>query len=143
MPGNEYCRMAPRDIRAKEDQIAEFAREATEKLLDLPNPPTGIFFHTESYMLDGAMQVIQKRGLVLDKDISVLGLALPGDEGNAPFDVFVEDAETLGREIVATAMKLAKAPYQVFHVDVPMKLVGKATSSASVPSHDTGNRGEQ
>ena len=124
-PSNDYCRTAPWETTLKESRIREVFRLETEALLDLPDPPTAILFHTESYVLDGALQVIRERGLEPGKDISLLGLALPGDEANAPFGVFVENAEALGEQIVETAAKLAAAPHEVFHIDVPMTFVRK------------------
>ena len=50
----------------------EMAAEATEELLDLPNPPTCIMY-PDDYAAVGGMNVIKERGLRIPEDISVAG----------------------------------------------------------------------
>ena len=50
----------------------EMAAEATEELLDLPNPPTCIMY-PDDYAAVGGMNVIKERGLRIPEDISVTG----------------------------------------------------------------------
>ena len=130
VPPEAYCRMVPRDIWTQEEGVREAFRKETAALLDLPEPPTGILFHLETYMVDGALAVIRSRGLELEKDISVVALALPGNEKDAEFGVFVEDAKALGEELVTTAVKLSRDPHEVFHIDVPMRFVRSEAAGA-------------
>lgn len=48
------------------------ARKETEKLLDLPNPPTCIFY-PDDFAAFGGMRAIQERELRIPEDISVVG----------------------------------------------------------------------
>lgn len=79
----------------------EVAREATMKLLDLPNPPTAIMY-PDDYAYLGGMSEIRSRGLVVPDDISVVGY--DGINLSTVIDpaltTWRQDAEEIGRRSV-------------------------------------------
>jgi len=129
LPPQLYCRMRPRGSVFDEDyaKAGEFLCDQTEALLDLPDPPTAIFYHIESCLMKGVLEVLNERGLEVGKDLSILCLALADRDDQPQLSVFMEQADVLGRQMVETAVKLADAPHEVFQIDVPFTFVDRGS----------------
>ena len=57
---------------ARGDFTFEAGGQALEKLLDLPEPPTAVFCHSDVMAL-GALSYAKRRGLRIPKDLSIIG----------------------------------------------------------------------
>lgn len=76
--------------------------QATVKLLSLPEPPTCIFF-PDDYSALGGIQEINKRGLSIGKDISIVGYdgILLTSMMVPPLTTFEQDGVEIGRQMVS------------------------------------------
>lgn len=82
------------------------SQQATEKLLNLPNPPTCIFY-PDDYSALGGLQILNKRNLVPGKDISIVGydgimltsLLIP------PLTTYEQDGVTIGEKMAEFLIK--------------------------------------
>lgn len=124
-PYKDYVRMLTRSNWSNPSDMMEFFRKQTIELLELPYPPTAIFYHTYTAVLQPALEAIASKGLTPDKGVDVLGLADEGYETNSPISVFVLSEELRGQKVVETAQQLAAAPHEVFHVDIPFRFFQK------------------
>lgn len=82
------------------------SEEATIKLLSLPEPPTCIFF-PDDYSALGGIKEINKRGLTIGKDISIVGydgimltsMLIP------PLTTFEQDGVEIGKKMTSLLIK--------------------------------------
>lgn len=85
----------------------QFASQATRQLLDLPGPPTCIFY-PDDYAYIGGMNEIERRGLSIPEDISAVGY-----DGLELIQAFRPKLTTLRQEAlqmgIAAAEELARA----------------------------------
>jgi len=129
-PYDDYIRVLKRDASHTETDMADFFRRETLALLDMPAPPPAIFYHMYTPLLESALAAIAERGLVVGKDISVIGLAAEGREALSPISIYVPQADTLGFELIEAARKLTADPHGVFQVDVPLAYIDKGSVGA-------------
>lgn len=129
LPPQLYCRMKPRGSVFDEGyaKAGEFLCDQTEALLDLPEPPTAIFYHVESYLMESVLETLDKRGVEVGKDLSIMCLALADRDVQPKLSVFMEQADVLGRQMVETAVKLAHASHEVFQIDVPFTFIDRGS----------------
>jgi DNA-binding LacI/PurR family transcriptional regulator len=80
---------------------ADVAREATAKLMDLPDPPTAIMFPDDISFLGGQAE-LTRRGLRIPEDISVCGYDGINLSGllQPPLTTWHQDADRIGKESV-------------------------------------------
>jgi DNA-binding LacI/PurR family transcriptional regulator len=80
---------------------AEVVREATAKLMDLPDPPTAIMFPDDISFLGGQAE-LTRRGLRIPEDISVCGYDGINLSGllQPPLTTWHQDADRIGKESV-------------------------------------------
>lgn len=105
--------------------------QATKKLLSLPEPPTCIFF-PDDYSALGGIQEINKKGLAIGKDISIVGydgimltsMLIP------PLTTFEQDGIEIGKQM---AYKLIKSiEDKNFHPDSPLTISGRMLPGGTV-----------
>jgi DNA-binding LacI/PurR family transcriptional regulator len=80
---------------------ADVVREATAKLMDLPDPPTAIMFPDDISFLGGQAE-LTRRGLRIPEDISVCGYDGINLSGllQPPLTTWHQDADRIGKESV-------------------------------------------
>lgn len=80
---------------------AEVVREATARLMDLPDPPTAIMFPDDISFLGGQAE-LTRRGLRIPEDISVCGYDGINLSGllQPPLTTWHQDADRIGKESV-------------------------------------------
>ncbi len=80
---------------------AEVVREATARLMDLPDPPTAIMFPDDISFLGGQAE-LTRRGLRVPEDISVCGYDGINLSGllQPPLTTWHQDADRIGKESV-------------------------------------------
>ena len=129
LPPQDYCRMKSRGpiLDTNYAKAGEFLCDQTKALLDLPKPPTAIFYHVESYLMESVLETLDKRGVEVGRDLSIMCLALADRDVQPQLSVFMEQAEALGRQMVETAVKLAHAPHEVFQIDVPFTFIDRGS----------------
>ena len=69
---NKNIKLNPKYYQESFDHMTSTGLKLSKKLLDLKEPPTAIICSLDKYFI-GCLQECQKRGLVLSKDISVVG----------------------------------------------------------------------
>ena len=99
--------------------MEDFFAHETRILLDLPNPPTAIFYHMYTNLLQPALAVIADRGLVLGKEFSVIGLKEEGKEKNSSFGVYMPQTDLFGKTMIETAGKMVDDPHAIFQIKIP------------------------
>lgn len=94
----------------------QLSAKAAEKLLSLDEPPSCIFF-PDDYSALGGIQEINKRGLVIGKDISIVGydgifltsMMVP------PLTTFAQDGVEIGRKMVSMLINQIENKQQKVH----------------------------
>ena len=84
---------------------------ATQDLLDMPNPPTCIIY-PDDYSLLGGMTVINKRGLKIPDDISIVGYdgILLSRLMRPEFTTYVQDAKGIGISAAKKVIEIIENP---------------------------------
>lgn len=105
-------------IEIREDMIKEGRYHvpkdsalATQDLLDMPNPPTCIIY-PDDYSLLGGMTVINKRGLKIPDDISIVGYdgILLSRLMRPEFTTYVQDAKNIGISAAKKVIEIIENP---------------------------------
>ena len=118
--GMGYCRLDPfKASRATPEAHQAFLRDQVVELMDLPRPPEAIFCSAFEETMDLALEALDTRGVEVGVDLDLICLAPVRSGGGARLDALVQQADKLGERLVETAVKLAREPDQVYHVDVP------------------------
>jgi len=103
----------------------EFGREAAQKLLDLPRPPTAIFAFNDNIAI-GAIQAARARGLRVPEDLSIVGF------DDVEYATIVTPALTTVRQPLAemgrTAVSLLnrlldRQRFETLHLELATRLV--------------------
>jgi LacI family transcriptional regulator len=107
--------------------------EAMERLLALPDPPTAVFTHNDVLAL-GAMHAIQRRGLVIPRDISIVGYDDTPSSAyfNPPLTTVRFPTDEIGRAAASTLLGLmqndaAPAPRTI---TLPVELIRRASTDS-------------
>ncbi|HHH75601.1 MAG TPA: GntR family transcriptional regulator [Phycisphaerae bacterium] len=127
---NDYTRVLTREEPHSEAEMQDFYMRETLALLDMPEPPTAIFYHTYTPLLEATLAAIADRGLVLGKDISVIGLINEGAEASSPISAYVQKPDMLAVKLIETAQKQVNDLHGVFQVDVPLAYIDKGSVGA-------------
>lgn len=83
--------------------------EAMDRLLTVPDPPTAVFTHNDVLAL-GAMHAVQRRGLSIPRDISIVGYDDTASSAyfNPPLTTVRLPTEEIGREAATLILDLAQ-----------------------------------
>lgn len=111
--------------------------EAMERLLTLPDPPTAVFTHNDVLAL-GAMHAIQRRGLTIPDDLSVIGYDDIASAAyfNPPLTTVRFPTDAIGREAALMVLDLAQRepdlPPRTVRLSVQLIRRGSTASLAAV-----------
>lgn len=119
----DYCRIIPRERRKTEEQTLQSIRDETIALLDLPEPPTAVFYSFFPHSITDALQAAAERGVGIGADLSVLCKWVEGETESCPFSALYTRPKILGRELVSTAIELAHNHHRPVRKYVPLKFV--------------------
>ena len=121
LPGSydDYILVQSRENYHNDADMEGFFSRATKALLDMPEPPTAIFYHMYTHYLQSALTVIRERGITLEKDLSVIGLGAEDREDHLPISAYIPQANLIGQAVIETVGNLIGDPRGVFQVDVP------------------------
>jgi LacI family transcriptional regulator len=117
--------LAPAEYIRESDFQLEGGHLATQQLLDLPEPPTAIFAFNDN-MAIGAMRAAQDRGLVIPRDLSVVGF---DDSWGAtivspPLTTVSQPLQEMGRVAVSLLIRLLEGRrVQTLRIELSTKLV--------------------
>jgi DNA-binding LacI/PurR family transcriptional regulator len=100
-------------------EMEDFFAHETRILLDLPKPPTAIFYHMYTNLLQPALAVIADHGLELGKEFSVIGLKAEGKENNSAIAVYIPQADLFGQTVIEIAGKMINDPHAIFQINIP------------------------
>jgi LacI family transcriptional regulator len=106
--------------------------QATQDLLDLPEPPTAIFASND-VMAFGVMEAVRDRGLRIPEDISIVGFDnIPQAEHVSPQLTTVQQPlADMGREATRMLLALIQDPERPYrHVELPTQLIVRASTRA-------------
>jgi LacI family transcriptional regulator len=115
-------------------------REATARLLDLPNRPTAIFAFNDQLAI-GAMQAARARGLDVPRDLSVVGfddtaeaaIVTPG------LTTVRQPLAEMGRIAVSLLARLLdNQRFEALHVELATKLVIRSSTAAPAGASASG-----
>ena len=114
---------------------------AAAALLDLPDPPTALVCAVDSAAL-GAYRAAWPRGLIIGKDLSVIGYdgTRAGANANPPLTTFAVDNGAAGERLAALLIRRVRGePPQDLRETTPATFVCRAsTGPAPTPAHTTG-----
>ncbi len=105
---------------------------AMEQLLDRPDPPTAVFAYSDELAI-GALRTLQRRGLRLPEDISLMGV-----DGHPVAELFglttvTQDVAAQGRHVVALTLAHVRGEHpKPSGVVVPTRLIDRG-STGRVP----------
>jgi LacI family transcriptional regulator len=114
------------------DFYAESAREATEHLLELDEPPTGIFAASD-LMAIGAIRAAAERGLKVPEDFSVIGFddIQLAPHTNPPLTTLRQDKLGLGAAAGdALVARIAGDPDRPSLRTLPVELIVRGSTAA-------------
>lgn len=104
----------------------ERASKETERLLDLPNPPTCILY-PDDYSSFGGISQIHARGLKIPDDISIIGYdgISIARHYEPQLTTLVQDTERIGREAAEKLVNLIESPKTTLNelIVIPGKLL--------------------
>ena len=118
-PYNDNIQVQDRGDHHNVVDLEEFFLRKTRALLDMPEPPTAILYHTYTHYLRLVLSVLGERGITLGKDLSIIGLGTEDREDQLPISAYIPKAGLLGQTVIETAGNLIDNPHGVFQVDVP------------------------
>lgn len=118
-------------------------RDAMRKLMQLPKPPTAVFCANNAMMI-GALKVLKEMGVVIGRDLSVIGfddLDL-GSLLDPPLTVIDRPSEEQGIQAAHLLLKrlsggLNKEPE---HIVLNTKLIVRASCTPPLAKHHTGDK---
>ena len=131
-PYDDYIRVQDREDHHDDADLEDFFLRETLALLDLPEPPTAIFYHMYTHYLQSTLTAISERGIEPGKDLSIVGLESGGREANSPISVYISQADLLGKTVIETAGNLIDNPHGVFQVDVPFAYIDKGSVHGTI-----------
>jgi len=117
--------------------------EAMERLLDLADPPTAVFTHNDVLAL-GAMHAVQRRGLAIPRDISLVGYDDTASSAyfNPPLTTVQLPIEQIGREGALSLLNLVQhdpdTEPQPRTIRLPVQLVVRGSTAS--PAADSLHR---
>jgi DNA-binding LacI/PurR family transcriptional regulator len=124
-----------RNLVAFGDGKPEGGLEAMGKLLELPEPPTAVFCYNDMSAF-GALRMIQKSGLRVPHDISIVGfddLSL-ASYMNPPLTTIRQPRREMGRRATEILLKLFEGSRSRNAVRFEGELVVRESTAASPPS---------
>ena len=144
----EYCRVHRARTNGMSPETHQaFIRDETLRLLGLPEPPTALFCSGFEALLAKTLEALRRRGIVVGRDLSLVGLSPEEIPPDAWLSALVQPARELGERLVETAGRLAEEPDQVFHVAVPFNYCDRGSvasfeCASSVNSAEPCNKGQ-
>ncbi|MEN7972723.1 MAG: substrate-binding domain-containing protein [Verrucomicrobiota bacterium] len=126
-PYEDYILTQDREDQRNGMDLEEFFLQKTVDLLDLPEPPTAIFYHRYTHGLQPVLSALSERGITLGKDLSIIGLGAEDREDHSPISTYMPPANLLGQTVIETAGNLIDNPHSVFQVDVPFSYSEKGS----------------
>lgn len=106
----------------------ENARQQTLRLLDLPNPPTAIFTHSDNQAM-GVLKAARERNIAIPRDLAVIGfddIEMAGYIGLTTIRQPLEESGRLAVEMLLA--RLADPTRSIHHVKLPLTLISRETA---------------
>ncbi len=109
--------------------------EAMERLLTLTDPPTAVFTHNDVLAL-GAMHAIQRRGLVIPRDISIVGYDDTASSAyfNPPLTTVRLPTDEIGRQAATMILDLARRERELLPLPqtttLPVQLIVRGSTTS-------------
>ena len=123
--------LAPAEYIIESDFLVDGGYEATNQLLDLSNPPTAIFAFNDN-MAIGAMRAAQERGLLVPRDISIVGF---DDSSGAAIvspslTTVSQPLQEMGRVAVSLLVRLLERQrVQALRIELGTRLIVRESSA--------------
>jgi LacI family transcriptional regulator, galactose operon repressor len=122
------------DPALEQEAIPEIVpgREAAERLLDLPEPPTAIFAFNDNIAI-GAIQAARARRLRVPEDLSVVGFddVEPATIVSPALTTVRQPLEEMGRTAVSLLNRLLERQrFETLHIELATRLVVRESTAA-------------
>lgn len=111
------------------DFTIEGGRRAMHRLLALAEPPTGVFLMSDE-MAYGAMWALREEGLVVGRDMSIVGFDGHPAAESVGLSTVVQPVREIGRIGARLMLEALEGTGEIHHHPVELALVARATTGA-------------